>query len=243
MRFVQKSSCRKFVVLFTIGFIYFTRSASEASGQAAIINQIIARMDAYNKSLSALTANITVVSIDANFGPSPAEYGELKYAPDKSDNKEKRPSVRIDFKKPERYISIAKGKYSIYQPLTNQAYTGPTSSVKGQTQGGAGMLSFMSMNSDELKKNYKFEYLDEATVRNSKNELTWHLRLTPLIPAKYKYAEIWVTKDGLPVQTMIVAVNKDSTTMLMTSHNDRAKINLDTIPIVIPRTANIHVEK
>ena len=183
------------------------------------------------------------VSIDANFGPSPAEYGELKYAPDKSGEKEKRPAVRIDFKKPERYISIAKGKYSIYQPLTNQAYTGPTSSVKGQTQGGAGMLSFMSMNSGELKKNYKFEYLGEATVKNSKNELTWHLRLTPLIPAKYKYAEIWVTKDGLPVQTMIVAINKDSTTMLMTSHNDRATINLDTIPIIIPRTANIHVEK
>ena len=193
--------------------------------------------------MSALTANITVVSIDANFGPSPAEYGELKYAPDKSGEKEKRPAVRIDFKKPERYISIAKGKYSIYQPLTNQAYTGPTSSVKGQTQGGAGMLSFMSMNSGELKKNYKFEYLGEATVKNSKNELTWHLRLTPLIPAKYKYAEIWVTKDGLPVQTMIVAINKDSTTMLMTSHNDRATINLDTIPIIIPRTADIHVEK
>jgi len=240
---VRKSCLRNITALLSVGFICFAQDPLPVAGQADITNQIIARMDAYNKSLSALTANITVVSIDANFGPSPAEYGELKYAPDKSGEKEKRPAVRIDFKKPERYISIAKGKYSIYQPLTNQAYTGPTSSVKGQTQGGAGMLSFMSMNSGEMKKNYKFEYLGEATVKNSKNELTWHLRLTPLIPAKYKYAEIWVTKDGLPVQTMIVAINKDSTTMLMTSHNDRATINLDTIPIIIPRTANIHVEK
>jgi outer membrane lipoprotein-sorting protein len=222
-----------------IAFLFVFESRSSAQN---IPNEVIKRMDAYSSSLSALTADITMVKINKQLGGvAETDYGVLKYVPDKKSKKEKKPFVRIDFKKPERYFSIQDGRYYIYQPGTKQAYTGLTSSVKGQT-GAGGPLAFLGMNRAELKQNYTFQYLDDARVQNSKKELTWHLRLTPVAAAKYQYAEVWVTKDGLPVQTMIVEKNGDSTTVLLTAHDDQAKIDLSTMGFKFPKDATVHRE-
>ena len=225
--------------VFTIGYLFCLLSNMSAQN---ITNEVIKRMDAYNNNLAALTAEITMVKVNNQLGYNEIEYGSLKYVPDKKNKKAKKPYLRIDFKKPERFFSIRNGKYYMYQPGTNQAYIGPTSSAKGRT-GGGGPLAFLAMTREELKNNYNYEYLNESTVQNSKKDLTWHLKLTPKGAAKYKYAELWVTKDGLPVQTMIVETNGDTNTILLTKHDDRARIDLGTMAIKIPKDVNVHEEK
>jgi outer membrane lipoprotein-sorting protein len=214
--------------------------AAHAAGQ--LTNEILSRMDGYNARLSALTAKIKMDKVNNQLGGiTETEFGELRYVPDKQNKKERKPLVLINFKKPERHFLIRDGQYFIYQPGTNQAYTGRTSSVKGQTNE-AGPLSFLSMSREDLKRNFKHEFLGEATVQSSKKDRTIHLRLRPTGSAKYKYAEIWVTKDGLPIQTMIVDGNGDSTTILLTEHDDRAKIDRGIFTINIPKGANVHKE-
>lgn len=235
----MKSKLAPFL-FFVVGLLVFLVSGADAQN---ISNEIIKRMDAYNNNLAALTAELKLTKVNKQLGDvTEIDYGSLKYVPDKKSKNEKKPYMRIDFRKPERSISIRNGKYYMYQTGSNQAYIGPTSSVKGRT-GGGGPLSFLAMTREELKTNFSFEYLREEVVQNSKKELTWHLRLTPKGVANYQYAEIWVTKDGLPVQTMIVEKNGDSSTILLTTHNDRAKIDLSTMAIQIPKTVTIHEEK
>ena len=41
--------------------------------------------------------------------------------------------------------------------------------------------------------------------------------MTPKTAASYKYIEVWVDKEGMPVQTKMVEKNDDSTTVRLTN--------------------------
>src|SRR3989442_711337 len=63
---------------------------------------------------------------------------------------------------------------------------------------------------------------------------TQHLKVTPKGAASYKYIELWVDKEGMPVQTKMVEKNDDATTVRLMNIEknqsipmDQFKLNLD----------------
>ena len=77
-------------------------------------------------------------------------------------------------------------------------------------------------------------------LQDVRDETLWggvsatHFKATPKAAASYKYIEVWVDKEGMPVQTKMVEKNDDSTTVRLsnvernqTISTDQFKQNLD----------------
>ncbi len=184
-------------------------SVGDVSAQGKI-REIKQRMDAHNKGLTTLRARVTMVKMNAQLGDSDTRVGTAIYAK----RPEKDALVRIDWEKPEEFLSVKDGRYKMYQPRLNIAYEG---SVKNATKDAKGnsALSFMNMSKAQLDANYDVRLLAENVALNS-GVRTWHLELIPKTKTSYKTAELWVDTDGMPNQTKIIEQNNDTTTVLLT---------------------------
>ncbi len=167
------------------------------------------RMDDHNKALSTLRARVTMVKTEAALGVSDSQTGVALYA--RGNGRD--PLVRIDWEKPQESLAIKNGQYIMYRPKLNIAYTGSTKSAGGNAKAGSA-LAFMNMSKSELDANYTIQLLGENEILSSGAQ-TWHLLLTPKNKSSYKAAEIWVDPDGMPLQTKIIELNNDSTTVLL----------------------------
>ena len=56
---------------------------------------------------------------------------------------------------------------------------------------------------------------------------TQHFTVTPKSAASYKYIEVWVDKEGMPVQTKMVEKNDDSTTVRLSNVAKNQTIPMD----------------
>ena len=206
------------VFYFATGFVFFTFCfAYTVSGQNPA-RPVLAKMDAYIKDLMTLRATVTRVDIDPNVGTTDTQVGKMIYAPNRE---EKKPAVRIDFTNPSESFGITNGKYVIYRPGVNQAWTGSTSGT-GNNTGIRGVFSFIGMSREEVNNNFNYKYLGKANLKNG--EVADHLELTPKGSANYATADIWVNAKGLPVQTRVVQTNKSSTTILLSNYSKNEKI-------------------
>lgn len=210
-------------VLLMIGLVLFfgVFPVNEANAQGPL-GQILNRMDAYNKNLTSLSADITMVKTDAGLGiTDPPTIGNIFYLPK---NKRNKMYVRINWTKPlQEQIVVIGDDYKLYRPTLNLAYEGKTSKAQNNAKAG-GALAFISMSKDQLKANYNIVHLGEEMI--SGGTLTFHLQLTPKVATSYKLADVWVNGDGFPQQAKITEKNNDSTTVLLT--NIRPNIKIDT---------------
>lgn len=202
----------------------FTVTSANAQG---ILQEILKRMDAQNKTLASLRARVTMVKENVQLGDSETTIGTALYLPQKG----KDALVRIDWTKPDESLAVVNRQYVIYRPRLGQAYVGTVDKAKGNAKAN-GALAFMNMSRAQLKANYEVAYLGEATV--SSGEKTWHLQLTPKMPTSYKLAEIWVNPDGFPVQTKVTELNNDSTTVLLTNLEKNITLNGGLFKINLP---------
>ncbi len=212
--------------LFFLGLILsaFMLSASTVKAQG-VLREILSRLDANNKSLQSLKADVTMVKTDATLGESDTTTGNTSYLPKSSKTNNQR-YVRINWTKPvEEEIAVIGDTYELYRPRLNQVIQGTTSKAQGSSKA-AGALAFMSMSKDELKANYDVTYLGEESV--SGGTATWHLQLTPKTKTSYKLAEIWVDKDGMPRQAKVTENNNDTTTVLISNIKKNETIKGDT---------------
>ena len=95
----------------------------------------------------------------------------------------------------------------------------------------------MNMSRAQLKANYDLEYLGEETV--SSGAQTWHLKLTPKVATSYKWAEVWVDKNGFPVQTKIIEKNNDTTTVLLSNLEKNVTLNASVFEISVPKGTKV----
>jgi outer membrane lipoprotein-sorting protein len=210
-----------------------TSTATETSAQG-IIKEILKRMDNNNKSLVSLKSDIKMAKRDAALGDTDLSEGDLSYLPGKSD---KQVYVRINWSKPrEEQLAVANGEYVLYTPKLNRALVGKVDSVKKGPKG-ASVLSFMSMSRAELSASYDVEYKGEETVSGGTN--TWHLVLTPKKASSYKSADLWVDKDGMPVQAKIIEKNNDTTTVNLSNIQRNATIKGNVFKISPPKGTEI----
>jgi outer membrane lipoprotein-sorting protein len=194
-------------IAFTFIFSIFSVERANAQGP---LTEVLNRMEAHQKSLSSLKANVKMSKIDATLGEEDITVGTVIYLPQNGQND----YVRIDWTKPvEESLAVVKGSYVLYRPRLKQAICGETDKVKGSgTANNA--LAFMSMSKSQLKANYQVKMLGEEKVSGTS---VAHLQLIPKTKSSYQSADIWVNVDGMPIQARVIEKNKDSTTIQLSS--------------------------
>lgn len=208
----MKSYLRFILPAIVLMFIFGGVSAPESKAQLGTLGEILRRMDAHNKALTTLRADVTMGKQNAQLGDDPEiTTGTAIYA--------KRPGkdalVRIDWKKPlEESLAVVDGRYIIYRTKLGVAYTGSAKEKSKDTKGNSA-LAFMNMSKADLSANYTAVYLGEATL--SDGTRTVQLQLTPKTKTSYKSAELWIDVDGMPRQSKIVENNNDTTQVLLTN--------------------------
>lgn len=229
----MKSYLRLSLTALALVLFFNCFAVSNAKAQAGILGEILKRMETHRQSLSSLQAGIMMDKFNSQLGEHDVKEGTTMYLPAKGRDA----LVRIDWAKPlQETFSIVDKKYVIYQPRLNQAITGKVESGKKDPTG-TNALAFMNMSKEQLKANYEVSYLGKEIVGG--NAETWHLKLVPRSAANYKYAEIWVDGNGMPLQAKVVEQNDDATTVLLSNLNKNATINASRFKISLPRGTKI----
>jgi outer membrane lipoprotein-sorting protein len=219
----------KRILFSTLAIVLFFGAVSEANAQGTL-REVYKRMDAAYANLSSMKANVTMEKKDAQLGEVDTYEGKVLYVPKKG----KDANIKVEWEKPSRESLVVKdGKYILYKHSTNQALTGSVSDAKGSSKADSS-LAFLNMNTKQLKANYDVQLAAEEKVASG--DATWHLILTPKAKSRYKQADLWVSSQGYPVQSKLTETNNDSTTILLSSLDPNAKIDLAEFTLKLPKT-------
>lgn len=215
-----------------VAFVFGSLSATETKAQG-VIQEVLNRMDANNKTLQTLRSNVTMVKYNDQLKESDTTEGTAMYIPSKN----REPYVRIDWTKPvQDILATANGEYILYQPRLKQAIKGSNKSAKGSGKAG-NALSFINMSKAQLKANYKIEYIGAEKLSNGTE--TIHLQLVPKTASSYKMADLWVDKDGMPVQAKVTENNNDWTTVLLFGIQKNVNLKADDFKVKFPEGTKI----
>lgn len=205
--------------------------ASEANAQ---VSEILKRMDAYNKNLSSLKADVTMKKFNPQLNTTDILIGSTILV---QKCKSKKQCIRLDWKtengRPKNEsVSVIADDYELYTGGSrNQVVYGKVNKAKGSPQAGSA-LAFMNMSRAQLKANYDIAYLGQEKLSTGRD--VWHLELTPKATNTYKAAEIWVDSDGMPRQAKVIERNGDTTTVLLTNDVPNQKINTSVFQLNYP---------
>lgn len=214
-------------LIFCFGLIS-AGSVKDASAQG-ITEELLTRMDRYNKSLQSLRADVTMVKTNVQLGVSDTTYGSTSFLPKTA---KQETHVRIDWTRPvEEQISVRGDDYELYRPKLNQVIVGKVNKAKNSASVG-GALGFMNMSKAQLKANYSITNLGEEQI--SGGIRTLHIRLTPTKPTSYKFAELWVDADGMPRQAKVIEQNSDTTTVLLSNPKKNETLKAEVFKLKYP---------
>src|SRR5260370_1028864 len=142
--------------------------------------------------------------------------------------------VRLEWTKPQHEILvIANGAYVLYRPRLNQALYGTTNSIHSTKD--SDVLALLNMSAAQLRAKFgDFQDTREETLWGG--VWTQHFKATPKVAASYKYIEVWVDKEGMPVQTKMVEKNDDATTVRLTNLVKNQTIPMDQFQLKLDST-------
>jgi len=205
--------------------------APSASAQIpGLVSSAISRMEKNKRSLKSMRANITMEKYNSQLRDTDKYQGIVLYIPGGAGSSSA--SVRLEWTSPKHEILISNnGNYTAYQPRLKQAFQGKTSKIKSERD--SDVLSLINMSAAQLRSKFgEFQDVKEDTIWGG--VWTQHFKAIPNGPASYKYIEVWVDKDGMPVMTKMVEKNGDSTTVRLSNVErnpsipmDQFKLNLD----------------
>lgn len=204
------------VILGTLVVIF----PENANGQSAgLVSSVLNRMEKNRQSLKSLRAGISMQKYNAQLRDSEDYNGVVLYIPGSG----REASVKIEWRKPQHEIlAVSNGKYTLFRPRLDQAWTGRSTSQTVKRNSG-GIMDLLYMSRQQLEARFQpLQDVREETLWGGVS--TIHLTLIPKGNASFKYAEIWVDSSGMPVQTKIVEKNDDSTTMRLTNLERNARI-------------------
>ena len=213
-----------FSLSLVIGLLLAVMSLPEASkvnAQAGLVSSIFSRMQRAQQSLKTLSADISMEKYNSQLRDSEKFYGTVRYIPVGG----RSAFVRLEWNKPQHEILVvANGAYVLYRPRLNMAYVGTTNSIHSQKD--SDVLLLMNMSAGQLRTRF-------GEPQDVREETLWggvwtqHMRVTPKDAASYKYIEVWVDKEGMPVQTKMVEKNDDATTVRLTNVAKNQTIPMD----------------
>lgn len=199
-------------------------STSTARAQSAgFVSTVLSRMRKNEQSLKSLRANISMRKYNAQLRDADDYSGLVLYIPGTAGSGSA--FVRLEWTQPQHEIlAVANGQYKLYRPRLGTVVEGRTGSIKSQKDGD--VLALMNMSAAQLRTKFgDFEDKTEETLWGG--VWTQHFKVTPKTAASYKYIEVWVDKEGMPVQTKMVEKNDDSTTMRLTNVEKNQTITKD----------------
>ncbi len=200
------------------------QSGSVARAQGpGFVSSLYSRMEKNQRSLKSLRANISMVKYNAQLRDEDKYQGLVLYIPGAAGSSTA--FVRLEWTQPQHEIlNVANGNYSLYRPRLNTVIEGKTGSIKSQKDGD--VLALMNMSAGQLRTRF-------GEPQDKREETLWggvwtqHIKVTPTTAASYKYIELWVDKEGMPVQTKMVEKNDDSTTVRLMNVEKNQNIRMD----------------
>ena len=204
--------------------VLFVQPGSVARAQGpGFVSSLLSRMEKNQRSLKSLRANIGMVKYNAQLRDEDKYQGIVLYIPGAAGSSSA--FVRLEWTQPQHEIlAVQNGNYTLYRPRLNMAIEGRTGSMKSQKD--SDVLALMNMSAAQLRTRFG-EFQDQREETLWGGVWTQHFKVTPKTAASYKYIEVWVDKEGMPVQTKMVEKNDDSTTMRLTNVEKNASIPLD----------------
>jgi len=193
----------------------------KVDAQAVLVSSMLTRLEKNRQSLKSLSADISMEKYNAQLRDSDQYYGMVRYIPVTG----KSAFVRLEWTKPQHEILvIANGAYVLYRPRLNQALYGTTNSIHSTKD--SDVLALLNMSAAQLRTKFgDFQDTREETLWGG--VWTQHFKATPKVAASYKYIEVWVDKEGMPVQTKMVEKNDDATTVRLTNLVKNQTIPMD----------------
>lgn len=217
---------------FAVMFLFSGFAAIHTNAQG-IPNKILGLMEEHRKAMTSLKADITMDNYDNVLKDSDQKSGTVKYAAVRKGGKED-VLMRLDWMKPKNEIvSVIKKTFVIWDVKGGIAYTGTADSKKLKGEAGGGLVKLLTNSSKEdLKAKFSVEYLGEERVNNTS---VWHLKLTPKTKQDFKFADIWIDGNGMPIQAMTTALNNDTQTIRLSGLEKNISLNTSEFTLEIPK--------
>ena len=216
----------------TLGFLPATRANAQTAG---LVSSILTRMEKNKQSLKSLRANISMTKYNSQLRDSDSYQGVVMYIPGAGGSASS--ALRLEWTRPKQEIlAVLNGNYTLYQPRLKQAYQGKTGRIKNERD--SDVIALINMTPGQLRTKFgEFEDVHDETLWGG--IWTQHFKVTPKGAASYKYIEVWVDKDGMPVQTKMVERNDDSTTVRLTEVQRNAPISSDQFKLSLDSSVKI----
>jgi outer membrane lipoprotein-sorting protein len=215
-------SCSLVVGFLLTALSIHSGSIARAQGPG-FVSSLLSRMEKNQKSLKTLRANIGMVKYNAQLRDEDKYQGIVLYIPGAAGSSSA--FVRLEWTQPQHEIlAVANGNYSLYRPRLKQVLEGRTGSIKSSKD--SDVLALMNMSAAQLRTRFG-DFQDQREETLWGGVWTQHFKVIPKTAASYKYIELWVDKEGMPVQTKMVEKNDDSTTVRLTNVEKNQPISLD----------------
>ena len=200
-----------------------------------LISSILNKMDRNRRSLGSLRAAITMQKYNAQLKDADNYTGEVQYVAAKGRDA----NVRVDWARPvQEVLAVTGGQYTLYRPRLNQAFTGSAKNPKGKGAAGNVLSMAFNMSGTQAKSQFNVELVGEGELYKGSPHVWW-LKLVPRGNQGFQFAEVWVTDDGMPIQTRVTEKNGDATTVRLTNVQRNAQVNVREFPINLPAGTKI----
>ncbi len=226
---------KRFIALFFVFALLVTAfifSSPRSQAQAGLVSAVLQRMEGNYNSLKTLKSNVTVVKYTGQTREQEQTDGYLYLVPQKG----RKANFRFDIQSPaQEYIVVKDANYTYYKPKINTAYVGKTASQQGGSKGT--LFSFLSMSGAQLQASYGVQVAGNENVWSPKGDVpTTKLFLTPKTRNSYKFAEVWVDGNGMPLQIKITEQNNDWTAIRVFNVDRNSNFDSNSLVLQLPKT-------
>jgi outer membrane lipoprotein-sorting protein len=207
---------------------------AQAQGPA-LISTILSKMDRNRRSLGSLRAAIMMQKYNAQLRDADMYFGDVQYVAAKGRDA----NVRVDWSKPaQETLAVSGGQYKLYRPRLKQMYEGSTKSAGSKGKAGSVLNFAFSMTGAQAKSRFNVSYEGEGELYSGSPHVLW-LKLTPRGNEGFQFAEVWVTDDGMPIQTRVTEKNGDTTTVRLSNIQRNPNIPMDIFDLTPPAGTKI----
>ncbi len=229
----------KRVVTLSLISLMFVAALSAVPRPAAaqgpgLVSSILNRMDRNRRELKSLRSGVVMQKYNAQIRTEDMFHGELQYVAGTGSNM----NVRVDWTRPAReHLAVKNGQYILFRPRLNLAYQGSAKSGSKNAKVNNVLGFSLNMTGAQLKGRFDVEFVGEGILYD--NVHVTQLKLTPKGGAGYQFAEIWVDRTGMPVQTRVVERNGDFTTVRLTGVQRNAPVPGNAFELSLPAGVKI----
>jgi outer membrane lipoprotein-sorting protein len=229
---------KRVVTLSLIGLMFVAALSAVPRPAAAqgpgLVSSILNRMDRNRRELKSLRSGLMMQKYNAQIRTEEMYQGELQYVAGAGANM----NVRVDWTRPSReHLAVKNGQYTLFRPRLNLAYQGSTKAQQKNTKV-SNVLGFgLNITGAQARTKFDIELVGEGILYD--DVFVTQLKLTPKGPAGYQFAEVWVDRSGMPVQTRVVERNGDFTTVRLTGVQKNAPVSAGAFDLALPAGVKI----